>query len=829
MREHLPAPELFLGKTVPGHPKVQIRELINQGNDALVFLAENESTGYQFACRIVPPENIPRDEEERKEWLYTAKRISNEVRHEAAVLCEDDLLWEVEETGKTYVAFLFQFIPGENLRDFIKKNKNAISISFIESFLRTMFRLLHAMQHGGIEHGDLHAGNIIVAKPSEADLEPGYNFKVIDFGVHHIASSIGGQSDYHRLAEMLRLLLASLDRGGPGTSAQDKFIWDVLRNDFLGRHLIEDDPLIDHLARNPRGLFEKLRDLSSEYQKKMQDQDHTLMVTPFDYPNCEQMGNHHLLLEALYSDQFLGLPEIEARTNLVLTGPRGCGKTTVFKALSLQHKLKVNGDQPKDLAYIGIYYRCDDLYFSFPRYRLPEIPAAVDIPLHFLTATLLQQVIETFQSWAQKYFPEVLREQERGLCRRLWQILEIEQPGSPDAERLSALLARLQKERTRAADKYRFQHDAKQTFGPYFGPQHLFQACQVLSDRFGFMYGRPFYFFIDDYSDPKITSDLQQNLNRLVLQRTAVCFFKISTESPVSFISSDIDGKNYVETREYELLNLGIRYIKDSDRRVLPFLDGLFERRFRAVDNFPVTSLDELIGNLKRNENELARQMRKQVPKDAYAGRKTLAALCSGDIHYMIRLVGAMVTEVGGTDALKSREAIPKIEYSVQHQVITTKAGEFLNSVRMLPEHGPRLADIVTAFGNVARSFLKFRTSKNETGNPPRQAMRIEPYESFELQGEALEIFKALLRYSIFLEDPRGKSRRGHIVPRYHLRRYLIPKLNLTLSGRDSIEVEPWELEELFTKPKAFEERRRLRKSGTGPGSLFDKLDEHHD
>jgi len=148
----------------------------------------------------------------------------------------------------------------------------------------------------------------------------------------------------------------------------------------------------------------------------------------------------------------------------------------------------------------------------------------------------------------------------------------------------------------------------------------------------------------------------------------------------------------------------------------------------------------------------------------------------------------------------------------------------YADSVRMLPEVGPRLADIVTAFGNVARSYLKYRTSRNETGRPPHQAMRIEPYESFELQGEADNILKALLRYSIFLEDPRGKSRRGQIVPRYHLRRYLIPKLNLTLSGRDSIELEPREIEQLLIDPKEFEDQKRIRgPDEKGPiGDLFE-------
>ncbi|WP_133510408.1 protein kinase domain-containing protein [Candidatus Thiosymbion oneisti] len=811
MRKHLPDPVLFLGHYVPGHPRVRVTELINKGNDALVFRAVNESTGYELACRIVPPENLPENKEARQEWLEAAKRISNEVEHSAAVPCQDDLLWEVTDDEKTYVAFLFPFIKGRNLRDYVKNNRNEITIPFIEKFLVTMFELLYAMQQRKIEHGDLHAGNVIVADPAETAIEPEYSFKIIDFGVHHVTSSVGGQSDYHRIAEMLRLLLGTMDRNGPEISAQDKYIWDILRDEFLARHLIEDDPLIDQLARNPRKLYSKIRDLRTAYQRYVEEREQTGMVTPFDYPNCEQMGNLHLLLDALYSDRFLGLSQIEARTNLVLTGPRGCGKTTVFRALSLQHKLKVGKDQPDNLSYIGIYYRCDDLYFAFPRFRRSEIPEAIDIPMHFLIASLVRETLVTIQGWARKHFSEDFRRIESQACRRLWQAFDLKPPQTPDAMQFDSLIARLQKERSRATRKYPVQHDPKQGFGRYFGPQYLKQVCQVLKEEFGFLLRHPFYFFIDDYSDPKITTDLQENLNRLVMHRDSDCYFKISTESPVSFVPRDIDGKSYVETREYDLLNLGIRYIRSGVEDKLPFLDSLFERRFRKVQNYSVTTLDELIGDKKRNENELARQLRDRVPNDTYSGRTTLAALCSGDIHYMIRLVGSMVAEIGGVDALKSREQSPKIDYQEQHRVVKKNAGEFLNSVRMLPEVGQRLADIVTAFGNVARSYLKYRTSKNQTGKPPYQAIRIEPYESFELHDEAAKILKALLRYSIFLEDPRGKSRRGQIVPRYHLRRYLIPKLNLTLSGRDSIPLKSGEIEQLLTDPKKFEDQKRIR------------------
>ena len=133
-----------------------------------------------------------------------------------------------------------------------------------------------------------------------------------------------------------------------------------------------------------------------------------------------------------------------------------------------------------------------------------------------------------------------------------------------------------------------------------------------------------------------------------------------------------------------------------------------------------------------------------------------------------------------------------------------------MESVRTLPKYGQQLADIVSAFGNVAHSYLLYATSSNQTGNPPHQASRIEPYEPLDI-GSARSILDELLRYSILIEDPRGKSRRGKIVPRFYLRRYLIPHFQLTFSRRDSLQLESADIKTLLCNPKKFEDTRRLR------------------
>ena len=172
------------------------------------------------------------------------------------------------------------------------------------------------------------------------------------------------------------------------------------------------------------------------------------------------------------------------------------------------------------------------------------------------------------------------------------------------------------------------------------------------------------------------------------MYRNSDVFFKLSTESPISFSRQDVDGKQFVESREYDLLNLGLRYLKDDSDRREQFLEDLFARRFSEVEDYPVRDLEELLGSLPRNENAAARIFRRNRDEESrasdtdlryYAGCETIASMCSGDIHYMIRLVSSMVENFGGHEDLAASTDTPRIPFRKQNGSIRAAAGEFMN------------------------------------------------------------------------------------------------------------------------------------------------------
>ncbi len=380
MRSNLPKADLFLGKSISRFPNHVMQKHVASGNNGHLFQAFDASTNSELAFKIVPVDNLPRNSDDQDAYLNEAKK-ANLLEHPSVVRCVDVVPYAGPCSGSEAmgecVVFVYHYVKGMNLRAYMKEHRSDINLPFIESFLRTMLELLYELQQRGEQHGDLHVGNVLVAQ-SDFDIYNRTTFRVTDFGVRKLTGHAAHASDYLYTADTLRQLLECVEyRDSEG---RDRYVRESLRHDFLERHLIETDTVADPFACNPRELLGKLDSLDDAYRAAAKARTVAKLVTPFDYPNCEQMGKSHLLLKSLYSDRVLGLSEIQARANLVLTGPRGCGKTTVFRALSLDYLLSTGDDHPNTMDYIGIYYRCDDLYFSFPRYKCPDRPEALDVP-----------------------------------------------------------------------------------------------------------------------------------------------------------------------------------------------------------------------------------------------------------------------------------------------------------------------------------------------------------------------------------------------------------------------------------------------------------------
>jgi len=346
-------------------------------------------------------------------------------------------------------------------------------------------------------------------------------------------------------------------------------------------------------------------------------------------------------------------------------------------------------------------------------------------------------------------------------------------------------------------------------------PQDFLQRlCKLLQTSISWLKDVPFYIFLDDYSLPRVSKDVQATLNCFILTRYSELYFKISIESIVSIYPYDATGKMLEETREFDVIDLGDYFLFKPEENASEFLCEVINSRLREAKDFEWDPKDivQILGPSGYDSfNHLARTI-KQGVHVKYGGWTIVVNLCSGDVAQILRLVRNMFT------AAESRGAPRReITIEVQDKVIRETGSDFLNKVEAIPDTGRHLRKVVTAFGTVANFYLKTRFSKNVGQKPPLQASRIEIRESpsfgvnlqrkdEEKKSNVEKYYRDLIKYGIFIQDIRGKSQRGAVVPRLYLRRILIPTFVLTPSKRDSIGVDPIEFDMMLSEPDQFVE-----------------------
>lgn len=339
----------------------------------------------------------------------------------------------------------------------------------------------------------------------------------------------------------------------------------------------------------------------------------------------------------------------------------------------------------------------------------------------------------------------------------------------------------------------------------------LKRLCMLLQQKVPWLSNRAFYFFIDDYSLPRISKTLQISLADFILDRLPECFYKISTESVTTLWTVDSHGKLLEETREYDMIDLGSYFLHASPGVKKAFLREIVNNRLtKAAQKYAgLADVAAVLGDSPfRSYNHLARSIRDANKRVMYHGWDLLVDLCSGDIAIFLRMIRdifSLCRDRLRTDCIKSAPA------DLQDQAIRANANDFLNRIESAPGTGQKMRKIAEAFGDVANWYLRNLDSGDQRTNPPWQAFKIEVREKPQLSGETLKVYNDLLKYGVFLRDVRGKSQRGAVVPRLYLRRLLIPSFKLTPSQRDNIGVEPREFVMLLDNPDKFREHMKKK------------------
>ena len=141
-----------------------IREL-GRGAQSVVYLARDPHLQREVAIKTL---HFARADALKNQQLLSEARMVSQLRHPNIV----PIFEAGEEGGDIYL--VFEFVPGQNLRDYLKTNGQLSPVQAIAIVHPVLDAIAHA-HAAGIIHRDLKPSNILI----DADGTP----RVMDFGI----------------------------------------------------------------------------------------------------------------------------------------------------------------------------------------------------------------------------------------------------------------------------------------------------------------------------------------------------------------------------------------------------------------------------------------------------------------------------------------------------------------------------------------------------------------------------------------------------------------------------------------------------------------------
>ena len=536
----------------------------------------------------------------------------------------------------------------------------------------------------------------------------------------------------------------------------------------------------------------------------------------------------------------------DARENkpIVLTGPRGCGKSMIFRYLAVRTHLGSSGQTDsmsteKPFESFGVYISCathlQNNLSWLGRIAGRSAQRSHEIATYF-QLVILRELLKAL-GYAQADAPanRIFRFDESGFDRLISFISkyfsdEIESGRIGNTGRILHFAddidaVRVKLHRTLLADG-KWNDLLPDTF--------LADVTAKLKDLLPYFTTRQVVFLLDDYSSNRVQLDIQKILNKIIFERVPSHFFKISCEK-FGFRSDDIDQVQLDETREFITIDAGGKVLASRNSESSQFVKNLINRRL-SVAGWKGTA-ELLLGSSDPycSDIDLATQIRNKAHDQGrpayYYGLDALGRLWSGDTATILQIVREIFS-LGKVNATTTTT----ISKMIQHDAIVSISKQFKSRVDSMHPYGPKLADILGQFGSVIREVM-LNGNANNSGKPYRlyrlemtkdeQRETIRLLESFD--NEAAEIARELLRRAIFieLEDSRGKEGPAKGTMRWELRRIFNPAFGLSLERDSYLSIKDMnKLCELLNSPRKFTDGVRasyINKVGNDfyTGSLF--------